>query len=138
MEPFEQALLELLRKPKKAPPRAEAPPQLSEEKRRLLALRLSRRAAGKPPATHPWFPAIHAAPKDKLRLFCFPWAGGGALPFRSWSSALEPAAFVVAVRLPGRESRASEPPYERMEPLLDALLEQIRPFLDAPFAFFGH
>jgi len=136
--PFEHALLELLRKPKKAAAPGAPKPALSEEKRRLLALRLSRKAAGKPSATHPWFPNIHAAPENKLRLFCFPWAGGGALPYRAWSEPLEPSACVVPVRLPGRESRASEPPFERMEPLVGALLEQIRPFLGAPFAFFGH
>lgn len=138
VEPFEHALLELLRKPKKPIPRAEARPALSEEKRRLLAIRLSRRASGKPPATHAWFPTIHSAPDGTLRLFCFPWAGGGALPFRAWSALLSPAAFLLPVRLPGRESRASEPPFERMEPLVDALLEQIHPFLGSPFAFFGH
>lgn len=138
VEPFEHALLELLRKPKKALPPAQPRPALSEEKRRLLALRLSRRASGKPPGTHPWFPNIHSAPPDRLRLFCFPWAGGGALPFRRWSEPLEPVAFVVPVRLPGRESRASEPAFERMEPLIEALLEQIRPFLQTPFSFFGH
>jgi surfactin synthase thioesterase subunit/glycosyltransferase involved in cell wall biosynthesis len=138
VEPFEHALLELLRKPKKAAAAAAARPALSEEKRKLLALRLKRKAAGKPPATHPWFPNIHDAPADKLRLFCFPWAGGGALPYRSWSEPLAQAAFVVPVRLPGRESRASEPPFERMEPLVEALLEQIRPHTEPPFAFFGH
>jgi len=138
VEPFEHALAELLKKPKKAAPAAVPRPVLSEEKRRLLALRLSRKAAGKPPATHPWFPTIHSAPPNKLRLFCFPWAGGGALPYRAWSEPLAPAAYVVPVRLPGRESRASEPPYERMEPLVEDLLGQIRPYLDAPFAFFGH
>jgi len=60
------------------------------------------------------------------------------LPFRSWGEPLAPVAFVVPVRLPGRESRASEPAFERMEPLVAALVEQIRPFLDAPFSFFGH
>ena len=139
IEPLEHALLDLLRKPKVSRASAAAPrPALTEEKRRLLALRLSRRAAGKPPAVHPWFPNIHSAPENRLRLFCFPWAGGGALPFRSWSEPLAPVAFVVPVRLPGRESRASEPAFERMEPLVEALVEQIRPFLDAPFSFFGH
>jgi len=138
IEPLENALLELLRKPKVSRGGAAPRPALTEEKRRLLALRLSRRAAGKPPAAHPWFPNIHSAPENRLRLFCFPWAGGGALPFRSWSEPLAPVAFVVPVRLPGRESRASEPAFERMEPLVAALLEQIRPFLDAPFSFFGH
>ncbi len=138
VEPFEHALLDLLKKPKKAASAGAPRPLLSEEKRRLLALRLSRKAAGKPPVAHPWFTTIHAAPEDKLRLFCFPWAGGGALPYRSWSEPLAQTAFVVPVRLPGRESRASEPPFERMQPRVETLLERIRPFVGAPYAFFGH
>jgi surfactin synthase thioesterase subunit len=42
-------------------------------------------------------------------LVCIPWAGAGAAPFRSWAPALEYAAAVYGVRLPGRESRQREP-----------------------------
>lgn len=136
--PFEHALEEILKKPRKAAPALPLRTGLSEDKRRLLALRLARRAAGKPSVAHPWFPTIADAPQNKLKLFCFPWAGGGALPYRAWSEPLASCAFVVPVRLPGRESRSSEPPFERMEPLVEALLAEIGPFLATPFSFFGH
>jgi surfactin synthase thioesterase subunit/glycosyltransferase involved in cell wall biosynthesis len=97
---------------------------LSPEKRRLLALRLRNRAL--PGA---WFPGADAA--GGPRLFCFPHAGGGAAAFAGWQG-------VCPVRLPGRESRLAEAPFERMGPLVDALAAAIGPYLDRPFAFFGH
>ena len=45
---------------------------------------------------------------------------------------------MLAVQLPGRESRLSELPFRRMEPLVDALTSAIRDTLTKPFAFFGH
>ena len=103
-------------------------PSLSPEKRQLLALRLRKRA----PASA-WFPDA-AAPRA-MRLFCFPYAGGGTGAFAAWRQRL-PA--VCPVRLPGRESRAAEAPFDRMAPLIDALAAAIAPYLDRPFAFFGH
>jgi surfactin synthase thioesterase subunit/glycosyltransferase involved in cell wall biosynthesis len=99
---------------------------LSPEKRKLLALRLRKQSG---PAA--WFPNVagSAAP----RLFCFPHAGGGAgqpLALSGWTA--------VPVRLPGRESRLAEAPFERMGPLVAALAGQIDGYLDQPFAFFGH
>ncbi len=44
----------------------------------------------------------------------------------------------VPVRLPGRESRLAEAPFERMGPLVAALAANIDSYLDRPFAFFGH
>jgi surfactin synthase thioesterase subunit/glycosyltransferase involved in cell wall biosynthesis len=99
---------------------------LSAEKRRLLALRLRKQSL---PAA--WFPS--AATSPNRRLFCFPHAGGGAsqpLDLSGWAA--------VPVRLPGRESRLAEAPFERMGPLVAGLAENIEPYLDRPFAFFGH
>jgi medium-chain acyl-[acyl-carrier-protein] hydrolase len=45
---------------------------------------------------------------------------------------------VVGVRLPGREARLAEAPFERMGPLIDALAAAIENYLDRPFDFFGH
>jgi surfactin synthase thioesterase subunit len=45
---------------------------------------------------------------------------------------------MVAVRLPGRESRLAETAFERMGPLVEALAGHIEGYLDRPFAFFGH
>ncbi len=135
--PFEHALEEVLRKPKKQVT-ATQKPALTDDKRRLLALRLKQRASGVRQDSHPWFPGIEEAPPGALKLFCFPWAGGGALPFRAWRESLQGVAAVVPVRLPGRETRTAEPAFERMEPLVAELLQQIRPYAEGPFAFFGH
>jgi medium-chain acyl-[acyl-carrier-protein] hydrolase len=40
--------------------------------------------------------------------------------------------------LPGRENRFKEKPYTKLQALIDKLLPAIRPYLDSPFAFFGH
>jgi surfactin synthase thioesterase subunit len=75
-----------------------------------------------------------------VRLLCFHHAGGGASLYREW---LRPETFpegirVLPVQLPGREDRFREPAFKTMQPLVDALLDNIGPFLVPPFAFFGH
>jgi surfactin synthase thioesterase subunit/glycosyltransferase involved in cell wall biosynthesis len=137
-EPFESYLLELLHRPKRVHAPQTAKPVLSDDKRRLLSLRLKQRAAGGRDESNPWFAGIDAGARARLRLFCFPWAGGGTLAYRAWRDALAGVAHVVPVRLPGRESRAGELPIESMETLVAALLQAIRPHLDVPCAFFGH
>jgi medium-chain acyl-[acyl-carrier-protein] hydrolase len=72
------------------------------------------------------------------RLFCFPYAGGAAFVYRDWSKNLPPDIEVCPVQLPGRGSRMREPFFRRMEPLVEAAAEALRPYLDRPFAFFGH
>jgi surfactin synthase thioesterase subunit/glycosyltransferase involved in cell wall biosynthesis len=125
--PFEKLLLggkkQAVRVP--APPTRSILETLSPEKRKLLALRLRKQSL---PAA--WFPNAAA---DAPRLFCFPHAGGGAgQPWilSGWTA--------VPVRLPGRESRLAEAPFERMGPLVAALADYIDCYLDRPFAFFGH
>jgi surfactin synthase thioesterase subunit len=137
-EPFEAYLLELLKKPKRVV--VAAPPKiaLSEEKRRLLALRLKQRARGAQSGGSRWFSGIDERAAGTLRLFCFPWAGGGTLAYRGWREPLAELAQVVPVRLAGRESRASEPALESMDTLVAELLAATRPYLDTPYAFFGH
>ncbi|MGO9242785.1 MAG: thioesterase domain-containing protein [Bryobacteraceae bacterium] len=135
-EPFESYLLELLQRPKRAVAAPAARPALSGDKRRLLALRLRQRSSGRD-ESNPWFPGIRGA-APHLRLFCFPWAGGGTLAYRGWREALADVAHVVPARLPGRESRAGEAALENMEALVAALVDAIRPHLDGPYALFGH
>ena len=140
VEPFERLLEEVVRKPKAQAPAATQPAEadplakLSPEKRQLLTLRL--RAAK--PVPVPWFPPIQESEQAKLRLFCFPYAGGGASVFRSWAGQLPPGVSVCPVRLPGRETRLSERPFDSMDELVATLRRVIDPYLDKPFAFFGH
>ena len=109
------------------PGQAEACPmpksrELSPERRALLALKLRKRA----PASA-WFPGADAIAGP--RLFCFPHAGGGSL---------SAPANAIGVRLPGRESRLAEAPFNRIGPLVAAIAAAIEPYLTRPFAFFGH
>jgi surfactin synthase thioesterase subunit len=129
--PFESFLLSLLGRHKKSAPVAAAP--MSEEKRKLLALRLKQRSAKKPE----WFAGLEDMRSGKLTLFCFPYAGGGTMAYRGWREAL-PDTVIVAARLPGRESRLGEPPVESMDPLVETLGVELLPHLREPFAFFGH
>lgn len=77
-------------------------------------------------------------PNARMRLFCLPYAGGGASIYRSWQGSF-PAEFeICCVQLPGRENRLMEPLYTRMNPLVETLAEALVSALDRPFALFGH
>jgi surfactin synthase thioesterase subunit len=73
-----------------------------------------------------------------VRLFCFPHAGAGYAFFRPWLASLQPDVEVCPVVLPGRESRARERPFRRMEQLIPALFDVLSKAADRPFAIFGH
>lgn len=74
----------------------------------------------------------------QARLFCFPYAGGGASLYRAWPGYLPADIEVCAVQLPGREQRFLDPPYTQMGPLLHAMVDALMPWLDRPYAIFGH
>lgn len=95
------------------------------------------RLADAPAAADAWLAVPRPEPAARGRLFCLPYAGGGAAAFRDWPPAL-PGLEIVLVRLPGRESRFAEPPLARIEPLVDELAVAVAPRLDRPFALFGH
>jgi medium-chain acyl-[acyl-carrier-protein] hydrolase len=78
------------------------------------------------------------SPNARLRLFCFPYAGGGATIFSPWARALPPDVEVVAVQPPGREARITEKPYGDLAELVAAMHPQLLPHFDLPFAFYGH
>ena len=85
-----------------------------------------------------WIPSRKPDPKTRLRLFCFPYAGAGALIFRKWSDALPREVEVCPIQLPGRGTRLKEPPFTKLPSLIEALARALDPLLDKPFAFFGH
>lgn len=73
-----------------------------------------------------------------MRLFCFPYAGGGASAYRSWQEAFPAGIEICGVQLPGREGRVGEVPATTIAGLVPALADALREWLDRPFAFFGH
>lgn len=86
----------------------------------------------------PWLMRWTPAPRARMRLFCVPYAGVGASLYRPWGRALPPKIEVCALQLPGREGRLRESPFRDLDRLLDAAVPALRPWLDLPFAFFGH
>lgn len=76
--------------------------------------------------------------RARVRLFCFPYAGGSDLIFRRWPELLPPEVDVCPVRLPGRGARAGESPYADMHDLVAALLPVMAERLGRSFALFGH
>lgn len=91
-----------------------------------------------PRAASEWFTRPKPNPRARLRLFCFPYAGGNAHAFRKWPQQMSPGVEVLAAHLPGRGARMREPPYTSITALVEELGRAVRPYLDLPFAFFGH
>jgi len=71
------------------------------------------------------------------RIFCFPYAGVGASMYAGWPAQVGPAE-ICLLQLPGRENRLREPHFGSYQALADQLVEQLLPYLDRPFGFFGH
>jgi medium-chain acyl-[acyl-carrier-protein] hydrolase len=77
-------------------------------------------------------------PEAELRLFCFHYAGGSAQVFHAWPARLPPSVEMGAIQLPGRCHRFDEPHIKRLAPLSRIVAQELLPYLDKPFVFFGH
>jgi medium-chain acyl-[acyl-carrier-protein] hydrolase len=89
-------------------------------------------------ALNPWISRLRPNTRVSLRLFCFPYAGGGTAPYRPWADALPRTVEVCPVQLPGREMRINQAAFSNIFALVDELVPNIIPLLDKPFALFGH
>lgn len=85
-----------------------------------------------------WMAHYKPNPRAQLRLFCFPFAGGGASVFRAWPAEAIPQIEVCPVQLPGRENRVADAPLTRVSAVVETLVPILLPYLDRPFALFGH
>jgi medium-chain acyl-[acyl-carrier-protein] hydrolase len=86
-----------------------------------------------------WIARRKLASKPRLKLFCFPNAGGGPAVFRGWAEQLESAGVeVCVVRLPGRDSRFREEPLRSIGEVVRPLSSAIIEVLDGPYALYGH
>lgn len=85
-----------------------------------------------------WVIRPRPIPNATRRLFCFPYAGGGATVFHAWARLLPPHVELCNVQLPGRGSRLGEVPFTSLPPLIEAVASALTPFFDRPFIFLGH
>ncbi len=85
-----------------------------------------------------WFVCPQANPKAETRLFLFPYAGGGPAVFGKWPAELPDNVETWIAHYPGRGSRYKEPPINRLNLLVEGLIQAIQPLLNKPIVFFGH
>jgi surfactin synthase thioesterase subunit len=76
---------------------------------------------------------------NKIRLFCFPYAGGSSAMFSEWKTLLHPSVDMQAVELAGRGKRIGDPLYQDVPEMIEDLLQRIEAGItDLPYALFGH
>ena len=77
---------------------------------------------------------------EKIKLFCWPFAGGSASYYLSWKQYLKTNIEIIPVQLSGRGERYTDTPYNNFydiaEEGYDYLKKNIEP--EEQFAFFGH
>jgi medium-chain acyl-[acyl-carrier-protein] hydrolase len=86
-----------------------------------------------------WLPRIGSTLGTRIRLFCFPYAGGDSVSiYRNWVNELPVTVEVCPVQIPGRGTRVSERPFTSLGAVARAVSDVLRFHLEKPFAFFGH
>lgn len=76
---------------------------------------------------------------DKIKLFCFSYAGGSVSIFRDWKDHLHPSIELCPVEIAGRGRRMSEGMYKDMaEAIEDVSAIVKREIKGEPYALYGH
>ncbi|MFE0652993.1 thioesterase II family protein [Streptomyces sp. NPDC059534] len=86
----------------------------------------------------PWLIEWPVAVEPPLLMVCFHHAGGGAGQFRAWQDSLGADARLLAVQLPGRQTRWAEEPMTDIGAMVEALVPPLLARLDRPYVVFGH
>jgi medium-chain acyl-[acyl-carrier-protein] hydrolase len=92
----------------------------------------------KPVKPSKWWLRSNSSASQPIRLFCFPYAGGGPAVFSGWPRLLGGDYEVCTLSLPGRGARMREASICGLEEILQSLYGNIQDLLDVPFMFFGH
>ncbi len=66
-------------------------------------------AAPAPIAPTPWLVRLAPRPAARMRLYCFPYAGGSSRSFDAWARSAPAWLDLVAIEWPGRNARADAP-----------------------------
>jgi medium-chain acyl-[acyl-carrier-protein] hydrolase len=85
-----------------------------------------------------WWVVPAQRPGARVRLFCFPYAGGSAPVYHKLARALPDDIEVHCLQPPGRGFRLREPALTELHALVAAIDGVLAPRLDRPFALFGH
>ena len=85
-----------------------------------------------------WFTRFKKKSNCRVRLVCFPFAGGAANSFRDWSDKLPAEVDLLVAELPGRGMRFAEPLIGNITTLSSKMADAFLPYQDLPYVFFGH
>ncbi|WP_326609082.1 alpha/beta fold hydrolase [Streptomyces scopuliridis] len=85
-----------------------------------------------------WLRWYRKAAEPRLRLVCFPHAGGAASVFRDWPRWLPEDIEVIGVCYPGRQDRVMEPCVDEMGALTTRIADALQGYAGGRLAFFGH
>jgi pyochelin biosynthetic protein PchC len=89
----------------------------------------------------PWLRWYRRNPTARLRLVCFPHAGGNAAFYRPWLELLPAEVDLAGVHYPGRLDRLGEPSVEDMDTMVGHVGDTLapgRPAAERPLVLFGH
>lgn len=85
-----------------------------------------------------WFIPFKQEKSSYVRLFCFHYGGGSASAYKEWVKDLLDYVDLIAIQLPGRESRFGESLLSNVPQVVSELYKDFDPYLNKPFVFFGH
>jgi medium-chain acyl-[acyl-carrier-protein] hydrolase len=91
-----------------------------------------------PNISDPWISPRNRVPDSRLRLFCLPHAGSGIAAYHLWKRTLPSFVELCPIQLPGREVRIAEAPLPNLAALVNQMADAVTPWLDKPYAIFGH
>ena len=80
----------------------------------------------------------HSVQNERIRLFCFHYAGGNASFYSDWYKYLSSDIGVYPVQLPGRGKRWGAEMYTSVEEASEIIASQIQSYSDVPLIFTGH
>jgi medium-chain acyl-[acyl-carrier-protein] hydrolase len=85
-----------------------------------------------------WLGSVRGNPRARLRLFCFPYAGGAANLFAQWWRELPEEVEVCPVELPGRWARWREEPIRDVVTVSRLFARELEALAGEPFVLYGH
>jgi medium-chain acyl-[acyl-carrier-protein] hydrolase len=92
----------------------------------------------KSPRQSNWFECLSRSKAPRLRVFCFPHAGGSADLYRSWQRWFPEQLDLCLVHLPGRGKNMDTRAFSQLVPLVAEILDHISLLTDIPYALYGH
>ncbi|MBX9607207.1 MAG: putative thioesterase [Gammaproteobacteria bacterium] len=88
--------------------------------------------------TDEWLVCRQPKPRAGVRLFCLPFAGGGASAFNAWWRAMPESVELRVAQLPGREARFKQTAVTDFRTAVGHLADAFEKHLDRPYAVFGY